>query len=65
MQDRELAAIAGDLNATPAAADAAPKHARLVNDMNRIVREAADALVDLDSTSASFEAFKTTDDRPA
>lgn len=65
MRDTDLAAIAGDLNAAPAAADAAQTYARLVNDMNRIVREAADSLIDLDGTTASFEALKATGDRSA
>ena len=58
MNNTDLAAIAGDLNATPATAERTARHAPLVNETNAAIRAAADALVTLDSTPLSFQAFK-------
>lgn len=65
MDETLLARIAAEMNAAPAVAASASSQARLVTEMNRIVRETADALVDLDSTTASFEALKNAAERPA
>ena len=58
MQEQELAAIAGDLNAVVATARRASRHAPLVEETNKLIREAADALVTLDSSPLSFQALK-------
>lgn len=65
MDETLLARIAAEMNAAPAVAASVSSQARLVAEMNRIVRETADALVDLDSTTASFEALKNAAERPA
>lgn len=56
--DDLLAATAGTLNATPDAAARATRYRALVEDTNRTVREAADRMLTLDGTTASFEALK-------
>ena len=58
MQEKELAQIASDLNAAPDIAQQTARHAALIADMNRLIREAADVLVTLDSSPRSFEALK-------
>ena len=58
MQEKELAAIAGDLNSTPATAQRAARHAPLVEETNATIRLAADVLVTLDSSPASFQTLK-------
>ena len=58
MDTKELAGIAGDLNAAPAIAEQTARHAAMVADMNKLVRAAADGLVTIDSSPRSFEAFK-------
>jgi hypothetical protein len=58
MEEKELAPIARDLNAAPAIAQHTGRHAAFISDMNKIIREAADALVTIDSSLRSFEALK-------
>lgn len=58
MQEQELAAVAGDLNAVPATAERTARHMALVDETNVLVRTAADALITLDGTPLSFQAFK-------
>ena len=58
MQEQELAAIAGDLNAVTATAERTARHMPLVNETNMLVRTAADALVTLDASPLSFQALK-------
>lgn len=58
MQEQELAAIAGDLNAVPSTGARTARHKALVEETNALVRAAADRLVTLDSSPASFQALK-------
>lgn len=56
--DDLLAATAGTLNATPDAAARAARYRALVEETNRTVRDAADRVLTLDGSTASFEALK-------
>lgn len=58
MQQEALAAIAGELNATPKTAARTARHAPLVEETNALIRAAADANVTLDATPLSFQALK-------
>jgi hypothetical protein len=56
--DHMLAEMALELNATPDAAARATRYRSLVDETNRMVREAADAVLTLDSSPMSFETLK-------
>lgn len=58
MREEDLAAIARDLNGVPATALRTSRLAPIVEETNTLVRDAADALVTLDSTPLSFQALK-------
>ena len=58
MQEQELAAIAGDLNAVPMTGARTARHKVQVEETNALVRAAADALVSLDSSASSFQVLK-------
>jgi hypothetical protein len=58
MREEDLAAIARDLNGVPATASRTARLAPIIEETNTLVREAADALVTLDSTPLGFQAFK-------
>jgi hypothetical protein len=58
MREEDMAAIARDLNGVPATASRTHRLAPIVDETNTLVRGAADALVTLDSTPLSFQAFK-------
>jgi hypothetical protein len=57
-RDSTLAFIAADLNRVPATAGRTARHAAPVAQFNAAVRAAADAVLTLDATPLSFEAFK-------
>jgi hypothetical protein len=57
-RDEGLAFVAGDLNRVTLTADRAGRHAGMVAQVNASVRGTADALLTLDATPLSFEAFK-------
>ncbi len=57
-RDSTLAFIAGDLNRVPATAERIARHAAPVAQFNAAVRSTADAMLTLDATPLSFEAFK-------
>lgn len=56
--DTQLAFLAGDLNAVPPSAERAGRHEAFITDVNRTIREAADAVLTLDASPLSFEALK-------
>lgn len=58
-QEEGLAFVAGDMNGSPETAARTARHRALVADTNAAIREAADRLVDLDSTPLSFAALKS------
>lgn len=53
-----LAFVAGHLNAAPGAAGRAARYGPGVAEVNRIVRETADAKLAFDATPLSFETLK-------
>jgi hypothetical protein len=57
-RDAALAFIAADLNRTLATGERIGRHATAVTQANAAVRATADALLTLDATPLSFEAFK-------
>ena len=65
MHKEYLAAIAGDLNHVPQTAARIARHAPVVIETNTLIRDAADALVTLDSTPLSFQALKAERKLPA
>ena len=58
--EEALAAVAGEMNGVPETAARSARHLPLVNETNTLIREAADALITLDSTPLSFAALKAT-----
>ena len=56
--EETLIAIAGELNGVPQTAARTARHVPLVSETNTLIREAADALITLDSTPLSFPALK-------
>jgi hypothetical protein len=58
--EEALAAVAGEQNGVVATAARTKRHMPLVTEANSLVREAADALITLDSTPLSFAALKAT-----
>jgi hypothetical protein len=62
MKDADVDALhmlAGDLNGVPATAERVARHRALVSETNRLISEAADSFITLDSTPLSFAAFKS------
>jgi len=58
--EEALAAVAGELNGVPETAVRTTRHMPLVTETNTLIREAADALITLDSTPLSFAELKAT-----
>ena len=58
MRPEDLAPIASELNDVQATGKRTDRLAPLVEDTNAIIRAAADALINLDSTPLSFQALK-------
>ena len=58
--EEALGAIAGDMNGAPETAARTARHMPLVSETNTLIRDAADALITLDSTPLSFAALKAT-----
>ena len=58
--EEALGAIAGEMNGAPETAARTKRHMPLVSETNTLIREAADALITLDSTPLSFAALKAT-----
>ena len=58
--EEALGATAGELNGVPETASRTARHMPLVTETNALIREAADALITLDSTPLSFAALKAT-----
>jgi len=56
--EEALGAIAGELNGVPETAVRTQRHMPLVTETNTLIRDAADALISLDSTPLSFSALK-------
>ena len=57
-EEEALAFVAGDMNGVTETAKRAARHLPLVRDTNAIIRSAADELIDMDSSPASFAALK-------
>ena len=58
--EEALGAIAGEMNGVPQTAARTARHMPLVSETNTLIRDAADALITLDSTPLSFAALKAT-----
>ena len=58
--EEALGAIAGEMNGVPQTAARTARHMPLVSETNTLIRDAADALISLDSTPLSFAALKAT-----
>ena len=58
--EEALGAIAGEMNGVPDTAARTQRHMPLVSETNTLIRDAADALITLDSAPLSFAALKAT-----
>lgn len=56
--EEALGAIAGEMNGAPETAARTARHMPQVSETNTLIRDAADALITLDSTPMSFAALK-------